>query len=333
MKAIILAGGSGLRFWPLSTAETPKQFLSLFSKQSLLRNTFDRLNQRIPAHDIAIVTSHSLLSKTQNEIPEIPKSLIIGEPEQKNTAPAILLGMIPFSSDDLVGVFPADHLIMDTDAFWATMDFATRLVTEHDGLYTFGIIPSRPETGYGYIKVGEPIEPDAYKVDQFIEKPSLPKATMMSNTGGFFWNGGMFLFSKKTFLQEMERYCPEIYGPMSQLHSYPSLLIDPIYRLIPSISIDYALMERSDSVYMIESRFPWSDVGSWDSVATIEDKQETNSDHTLIESSNLYIRDETNTSTTIIGVTDVIVVHTKEGLLICKKGMAQKVKERFFKKG
>jgi len=333
VKAIILAGGSGQRFWPLSTAETPKQFLPLFSKRSLLRNTFDRLNQRIPTKDIAIVTGHSQISRTQNEIPELPKSMILGEPEQKNTAPAVLFGMLPFASDDLVGVFPADHLIIDIDAFWTTMDFALRVVTAYDGLFTFGMIPSRPETGYGYIKTGQRIQPGAFKVDKFVEKPSLEEATTMTNTDGFFWNGGMFLFPKKTFLREMQKHCPEVFDPISQLHSPRLELIKPIYQRIPSISIDYALMERSDSVYMIESGFPWSDVGSWDSIAELEDKQKIKTDQTLIESHNVYIRDETNTPTTIIGVNDAIVVHTKEGLLICKKGLAQRVKERFIKKG
>ncbi|MCS7175040.1 mannose-1-phosphate guanylyltransferase [Pseudothermotoga sp.] len=318
MKCVILAGGSGERFWPLSTKETPKQFLKLFSDKTLLRETFERIAFKLSPKDIYIVTNRAYAETTYKELPEIPRQNVLLEPAKKNTAPACSLASLNFEDGETIFVVPSDHYIPETEKFWHHVQIAEDFLKDHEGIITFGITPTRVETGYGYIESGEQLQENVFKVKKFHEKPDVQTATFYLSQGNYFWNSGMFMWKKSYFVEQMKKHAPEVIAPFLE-----NLDIEKVYEKVPSISIDYALMEKADAVYMVKASFIWSDVGNFNSLKEMGLK---NSEHCIIESSeNVFVR--TTKPTIVIGVDNTVVVETENGLLVCNTSMLDRIKE------
>lgn len=318
MKIVILAGGSGERFWPLSSPETPKQFLKLFGDKTLLRQTFERLLFQAKPEDIYVITNRRYADMTYNEVPEIPKENILLEPLKKNTAPACVLATININPEEIIFIVPADHYIPNVEKFWNTVLKAKEFIKSHrEGIITFGIMPTRVETGYGYIEYDNRVEGDVFSVKKFHEKPNYEVARQYVNLKKFFWNSGMFMYRNDYFIQQMKKYAPEVIEPF-----YIMKDINDVYKSIPSISIDYALMEKADKIFMIRSEFEWSDVGNWASLYELEVES---SENVVFVNSNGLVK--TNKPTLVVGINDIIVVEGEKGILIVNKENVHKIND------
>lgn len=273
--AVILAGGSGERFWPASTPERPKQLLPLLSDRTMLRETCDRLEGVVPPDRRVIVTSQSLVPAVAQECPEVPAYQIIGEPEGKNTAPAIGLaaGLLARNDPDAVLIaMPADHAIARDEAFREGVKSAFEIAAERDVLVLFGIVPNRPETGFGYVERGAPVEGDAFAVKRFVEKPNAEAAADLWRSGPHYWNSGLFCGRARVFLGEYEQHLPlmrkAIQAAVDGWDSDREGALDRYYSAVESTSIDYGLMQRTDrGVVLPASDWGWDDIGSWEALS------------------------------------------------------------------
>jgi len=328
MKAIILAGGAGTRLWPLSRTNFPKQFLKLKNmRESIFQMTFRRCLKLTDLAQIFIVTNSSYKFLVLGQIEElgyrINESQILIEPAGKNTLPAICLAVkeIQKQGDDVTVVFPSDHLIKDEENFIKTIKKGQQLTEEH--IVTFGIYPTVPHTGYGYIKPKESLKV-GYRVDQFKEKPDSQTAATYLEMG-YLWNSGMFMFKTDLFTEEVKYHSPEVH------QAFKGKNIAEIDEQTPSLSIDYGLMEKSEKVAVIPLDIQWSDLGSFDAFYDEFDSDEhgnLNYDHgILIDSGNNLLYTDKDKAVALIGVTDLIVVDQKDALLICRKDQSQKVKQ------
>lgn len=333
MKIIILAGGSGTRLWPYSRSCFPKQFLHFGDHRSLLQKTIERFVGRYPLSDIFIVTNQAYyhLVKTQaKEIsPELEKQILV-EPERRNTAPAIALAVSYLkeengaSLDDCFLVCSSDHLISPPEKFLEAVALAETSAKKGHHVI-FGIRPHKPETGYGYIKSSHKRVDHAFKVEEFVEKPNLELARQYLLDGNYLWNSGIFLFQIGAFLQEMQAYCPKIF---EQLQA-PFQHFFAGFAELPDISIDYALMEKTKKAVVIPLDVTWSDVGSWDSVYDVLQKDENQNvkigNILDIDTQNCLIMGDKRLIATI-GVKDLLVIETEDAVFIGKKGESQRVK-------
>ncbi len=338
MRGIILAGGSGSRLWPLSRELYPKQLLKLDGDISLLQSTFLRLSGLIEDKDIAVVTNVKHLNDVKLQLNKLSKeSVVISEPLSKNTMPAIACTLKYFqnsmnsSEDDTVIILPSDHLIKDLSLFQKSITYAEELANE-GYLVTFGIKPTYPETGYGYIKVKESLM-NGFIVDKFVEKPDLPTAEQYLEEGCYFWNGGMFIGKISVFLSEIEKYIPDLYNQLPNLSFDVSNKIDyDFYDKLPSISIDYAIMEKSDKVALVQLLSDWNDLGSWKSLYDIKSKDENdnviagnvithNVKNSLIYSSKELIA--------VSGLENIVLVETEDAIMACRIDRSQDVKKLF----
>ena len=338
MKSIILAGGSGSRLWPLSRAEYPKQLLKFDEKSSLLQKTFKRLCTYSQPSEIVTITNVKHYSNIKLQLNNIDNSnVVIGEPLSKNTAPAIAATMKYFQQnsqkDDVVLIVPADHLIKDIEGFNRTVEQG-KILAEQGYIVTFGIKPNYPETGYGYIKTQHALS-TGYKVEKFVEKPDLETAKKYLASGEYYWNGGIFMAKVSTLLGEFEKYSPDICKILKQLDFSANNQIDySIYEQMPSISIDYAIMEKSDKIALVELQSDWNDLGSWQSIYNVKDKDEDGNVLTgrvvvdNVKNSLIYSQKEI---VAVSGLEDVILVETEDAIMACKLNKSQDVKRLYDK--
>lgn len=335
MYGIILAGGSGSRLWPLSRELYPKQLLSnLISDKSLLQSTFERLANCMENENILSITNTKHAANVKMQIQEICENpMVLSEPVAKNTAPAIALAtkfiMQKSNDDSVILVVPSDHLIKDKDKFFATVKKGEKLA-EEGYIVTFGIQPNYPETGYGYINTLNPLD-IGYKVKEFVEKPNLETAKKYLEEGTYFWNSGIFMFKASTMMKEIEKYAPEIAKitnnvDFSKTNEIPFVEFDKM----PSISVDYAIMEKSDKIALIKLESDWNDLGSWQSIYDVSKKDENNNafvGHVIDEGSKNSFVYASSKLVTTIGLEDTIIVETEDAILACKKDKTQDVKK------
>lgn len=338
MKSIILAGGSGSRLWPLSREEYPKQLLSFDKEQSLLQKTFNRLCSFSKPADIVTVTNIKHYSNIKLQLNKIDSSnVVIGEPFGKNTAPAIASTLQYFiqqgCEDDVVLIVPSDHLIKDIDGFNKTVEQGKELA-EQGYIVTFGIKPTYPETGYGYIKTEKALSV-GYKVEKFVEKPNFETAKKYLDSGNYYWNGGIFMGKISTFLNEFKKYASDIYMHLGKLDFSNSTQINySVYEKMPSISIDYAIMEKSDKIALVELQSDWNDLGSWQSIFNVKEKDENGNVLTgkvvvdNVKNSFIYSQKEV---VAVSSLENIILVETEDAIMACKLDESQNVKKLYEK--
>lgn len=339
--ALILAGGSGERFWPLSRRKRPKQLLQLVSDQTLLEETVARLDGLVPHERILILTNVEQEQAVRDLLPKFPSENIVAEPAKRDTAAAVALGAAWVAARDHMAtmvVLPADHVIRDKAAFQQTLRTAAEAAQEEGALVTIGIKPTWACPGFGYIEQGEPLASSAgsaaavHHVVRFREKPNTDLAEAFLRQGNFRWNAGMFAWAVSTVLSEFNRHAPELSNFISHASSqdaFASALREKFPHL-PKISFDYAIMEKADRVLMVQAGFDWDDVGGWQAVASYFEKDDegnaANGDLTAVDSTHNIVCADDGTKVALLGVHNLIVVRTKDALLVCHRHQAEKIK-------
>lgn len=340
MVNLILCGGSGTRLWPLSRQSYPKQFVKLMNNHSLFQETVARNASIFDQFCIVTNKDHYFIAEHQMDEECIEQGRVfILEPVGRNTAPAIALACLNYDPEEIIFVTPSDHLIKDTKSYNEKVNIAVD-AAKSGMMVTFGIKPEYPETGYGYIESGELVSESLFKAQSFREKPDKLTAEKYLLDGTYFWNSGMFVFKAGIFLEELKKYSPDIFKQSSAAYASASReaensitrisISENAMKKIPADSIDYAVMEKSDNVYVIESQIGWTDLGSYDSIYDVVDKDENGNtiDANVIQiktRNNLVLSD--NRKLALIGVEDLIVVDTDDAVLIAKKGFSQDVKD------
>jgi mannose-1-phosphate guanylyltransferase len=341
--ALILAGGSGERFWPLSRRSRPKQLLSLVSESTLLEETLARLDGFIPSERILILTNAEQEHAVRKLLAGFPKENILAEPAKRDTAPAIALGTGWVAVRDhaaVMVVLPADHVIANREAFQNTLALAADAAAETSELVTIGIKPTWACPGFGYIEHGKPVNlrkrPDKdmiHRVVRFREKPNPDLAESFLRRGNFRWNAGMFVWAVPTVLREFNRHAPDLADFISQLRSPQNFenVLRERYTRLPRISFDYAIMEKADRVLVVEAGFDWDDIGSWRAVANYFEKDKrgnaANRAVIAIDSSNNIVFEDGGTTIALVGVQDLIVVRTPDAVLVCHRHQAERIKD------
>jgi mannose-1-phosphate guanylyltransferase len=339
--ALILAGGSGERFWPLSRRNRPKQLLRLVSERTLLEETIARLDGFVPSERILILTNVEQEKAVRDLLKSFPKQNIIAEPATRDTAAAVALGAGWVAARDhsaTMLAFPADHVIADRAAFQETMKTAATAAEETGALVTIGIKPTWACPGFGYIEQGEPVrlrddgKIAVHRVIRFREKPNVDLAESFIRKGNFRWNAGMFVWPVPTVLSEFNRHTPELADFISQVRSSKDLekILHERFAKLPRISFDYAIMEKADRVLVVEASFDWDDVGSWQAVARYFKNDEhgnaANTALVALDSSDNVIFNDGETTVALLGVHNLIVVRTADAILICHRHQAEKIK-------
>jgi len=339
-----MAGGKGARFWPRSREKKPKHLLDILSEKTIIQETVDRIKQLISPDNILVVTGKKHARTLIKQLPEIPLRNIIIEPEGKNTAACIGLAalhirkMVP---DDIMVVLPSDHAINDSRKFISVINAAANVAAQENGLVTIGIKPSSIQTGFGYIEQANSFkrlaDEEVFRVKSIREKPGFQQAAEFVQSGNFFWNSGMFIWKASVILKEIERWLPDLYAGLAKINEAlgsprEAAIVPRVYKKLASVSIDYGVMEKADNVFMIPGDFGWSDVGSWDALWEISPKDIKN--NVLLSDSQAILEDSEGSLvysprklTALVGVKDLIIVETKDALLICKKGRSQDVKK------
>ncbi|MBU1101403.1 MAG: NTP transferase domain-containing protein [Bacteroidetes bacterium] len=335
---IIMAGGVGSRFWPRSREKKPKQLIKIFGDNTMIQDTFNRLEGLVDNDKVFIVTNKVQKLKLKEQLSQIPEENIIDEPFGKNTAACIGLASIIIKKKNpnaITLVLPADHYIRDKEKFQETIMQGAAYADKSGGLVTIGITPTRPETGYGYIQYDEDfVDENIHKVQTFAEKPNLSTAKRFVQSGDFLWNSGMFIWKVDSILREIKEIMPDLSHGLDEISEkidtidYDKTLTN-VYGQLKSISIDYGIMEKSKKVFLTKGEFDWSDVGSWETVYDLSEKDENGNakvgDVYTTNSYNSYVVSH-NKFTALVGVENLIVINTKDSLLVCSRDHAQDVK-------
>lgn len=340
--AVIMAGGIGTRFWPLSRKKKPKQFLPIISEKTMIEETINRIFPKIPFSRIYTIANAQQTETINSFFPGIPEENFLIEPQGKNTAPCLLLASAAIhhkNPDSVMAVLPADHFIQDHPRFLKKLEAAATAAEQCQTLLTLGIPPTYPATGYGYINFSPEesrsfLGEDFFLVNEFKEKPNYELAKAFLQSGDYFWNSGMFIWPTRVFAQKIERFAPVLFSQWKDLQEAVSQKdekkIAEVYSLLPATSIDYALMEKAEGILMGEGDFGWSDVGAWSSLCSFWPNDEGNNvirgEHLLLDTENCLIYNPQKL-TALIGVKDLIVVDTEDALLICRKDQDQRVKD------
>ena len=337
--AVIMAGGIGSRFWPISRTAHPKQFIDILGTgKTLIQNTYDRFLKIVPAENIFIVTNDIYKSLVKEQLPDIDESQILGEPVMRNTAPCIAYASHKISMlnpDASIIVAPSDHLILNTEGFVNDINRALEVTQKQNCLITLGIKPSRPDTGYGYIQFNsQTIEDNFYKVKTFTEKPNLELAKTFIQSGDFLWNAGIFVWSAAAILSAFEKHLPDINEIFKEGESVfntfeENAFIQNAYYQCTNISIDYGIMEKADNVYVLPTDFGWSDLGTWASVYELAEKDYVG--NAVIPSERVIMYDSSNCMVNVPegklvilqGLEDYIVVEANNTLMVCQRSEEQ----------
>jgi mannose-1-phosphate guanylyltransferase len=355
---IIMAGGRGERFWPLSREKMPKQLLALLGKKSFLQEAVERVLPLVPAKNIFVITNEAQLPEVRKQLPKIPKANLIAEPVGRDTCAAVTLGAALVGARSTMGVMavlPADHVIPDEKKFQQILGDAFDLAARGQAIVTIGIKPTEPATGYGYIRVGNELPaPDGakkykttfFKAEQFVEKPNFERALGYLNSGQYRWNAGMFVWSFVTVTNGLEKHQPEMFAACQRwfkVANKPAKLAKVLakeYPVIKKISIDYALMEHAQNVIVADGTFEWDDLGAWPALARhLKADAEGNcavADFIHVDAARNIIYDartKNKTPITVVGLRDSILVQTDDAVLLAHKSQAQKVKELVRKLG
>ncbi|MFR2795085.1 MAG: mannose-1-phosphate guanylyltransferase [Eisenbergiella sp.] len=336
---VIMAGGGGTRFWPLSTKAEPKQFLNLSGRDILVNETIDRQHDLMEKEDIFIVTNESqaqlMLERTMGRV---AKDHILAEPAARNTAACIgyaAMEILHKYGDGVMCIFAADAYIRDEKEYTRVMKEAIQAVEETDALVTVGIRPTFPSTGYGYIRSVEEPGKTWRRVEEFVEKPDLVTAKGYVDAGCYAWNSGMFIWKASTILRYFKELLPDVYGCLEQIGQAMGTdreqeVLHEVYSVIPRISVDYGIMERAKGVLMLEGDFGWNDVGSWDTLDAVRKRDDAGNisegDTLLIDAKNCVVYG-TDKLVCAIGTEELVIVEGKNSILVCPVSQAQRVKE------
>ena len=342
LTALIMAGGKGTRFWPLSTEEKPKQFLNLIGEETMIQMTVNRIKPIIPIERIFVCTGEMYVDLVKEQLPELPERNIIIEPEGRNTAPCIALSAMVidryYKNANMV-VLPSDHLIKDEDEFRNTILAAHNFINDKDeAIVTLGMNPTRPEVGYGYIKYSdETLKSNGFrviKVESFVEKPNLDTAKKYLREGNYLWNGGMFIWSINNIINQIKIYSPDTYNSLINIKEVSENKlqesINKSYENTESTSIDYAVLEKSKDVYVIPSNFGWDDVGNWEALDRYRDKDEAGNvlvgkSKAIKANNNLVI--SSNNSVVVDGLNDIYIIESDGKVLVGQKSNVANIKE------
>ena len=341
---IIMAGGTGSRFWPLSRLNKPKQFLDILGTgRTFLQQTFDRFSKVIPTENFMVVTNIKYTSLVAEQLPMLKKHQVLAEPLRRNTAPCIAYATYKIRQkhpDATFIVAPSDHVILKEEEFLHQINNGLRFVKENDALITLGIKPSRPETGYGYIQVHKPVVfnnlDNLFKVKIFAEKPDLQMAKVFIESGEFFWNSGIFIWSMKSITHAFNTHLQNVsslFESGMKLYNTPDEVhfINKIYSECQSISVDYGIMEKAQNVFVLTADFGWSDLGNW---STLYENRERDMDGNVISGDNILIYDTKNCIVNISdekvavlqGLDGYIIAESNDTLMICRKEDEQQIK-------
>lgn len=339
---VVMAGGSGTRFWPVSRKDLPKQFLTLLGDQSLIQQAVGRCSDLSSAESTWVVTNAAHAVETGRQLPELSADHILIEPCGRNTAPCIAIAAARLLADDpdaIMLVTPADHIITPNDAFVAAVQRAVDTVQKFPSrLCLFGIVPNRPATGYGYIEQGDELTDcdRVFDVARFREKPDLETAQKFLDAGDFLWNSGIFVWRADTILAALKEHSPEVIEVLDRFRAHAgtdewATSLENEFANMPSISIDYAVLERSQNVCVLEAPFTWDDVGSWSALPRVHDQDENGNtvlgQHVGIGTKNSTIFSSGDHLVTTIGLDDCVVVHTERSTLVAKLDDEAQIKE------
>jgi mannose-1-phosphate guanylyltransferase len=341
--AIIMAGGIGSRFWPISRTSHPKQFIDILGTgKTLIQNTYDRFLKICPKENIYVVTNENYTGLVKAQLPDMADQQILTEPVMRNTAPCVAYGCFKIESinpEAAIVVAPSDHLILDEAAFVSSIEKSLQTATDNDCLITLGIKPSRPDTGYGYIQFTDTtINHDFHKVKTFTEKPTIEIAKTFIQSGDFLWNAGIFVWSAKAIVKAFSQYLPEMNDIFAEARPFYNTgdeknYVNQAYLQCTNISIDYGIMEKADNVYVLPSEFGWSDLGTWASIYELADKDYVGNavipaDKVIMyDSSNCMVNVPNEKLVILQGLHDYIVVESNNTLLICPRDQEQNVKK------
>jgi len=337
--AVIMAGGVGSRFWPRSKEKKPKQLIRIVGNNTMIQDTVKRLEGLVENNNIIVITNKVQKMRVKEQLPQLPEENIIDEPFGKNTAACIGLASILIKAknkDAIMITLPADHLINDDELFRQCLSKAADFAYKSKGLVTIGITPTRPETGYGYIQFDDAmIENDIYKVLAFAEKPNLSIAREFLESGDFLWNSGIFIWRVDTIYEEMKKFLPDLTEGLGKIEKaigtseFEKQLVQ-VYGQLKSISIDYGVMEKSKIVYLTKADFYWNDVGNWEAVYEVSEKNEEGNvlvGDVYSEKSFSSFIFSPRKFTAAIGIENLIIINTPEALLVCHRNNAQDVRD------